>query len=160
MAKEIERKFLVKNNDWKNLVTKQTKIQQAYLNLDKERTVRVRIKNEEAFLTIKGITKGIERQEFEYKIPIKDAQAMLQICHKPIIEKTRFEVIYKNHLWEIDEFYGDNKGLIVAEIELKSTNEAFEKPDFIGTEVSDDSRYYNASLIQLPFCKWSTTQKS
>ena len=154
MAIEIERKFLLRNDNWKNLVNKQTKIQQAYLNLDKERTVRIRIKNDKAYLTIKGITKGIERLEFEYEIPIDEAEAMMQLCHRPFIEKIRYEITINQHTWEIDEFFGDNNGLIIAEIELQNENDFFEIPDFIGKEVSDDSRYYNANLIAHPFSEW------
>lgn len=154
MATEIERKFLLRNDEWKNLVNKQTKIQQAYLNLDKKRTVRVRIKGAHAYLTIKGINQGILRQEFEYEIPIDEAETMMQLCHRPFIEKIRYEVTINQHTWEIDEFFGDNEGLIVAEIELQNENENFEIPSFIGKEVSDDSRFYNASLISLPFSDW------
>lgn len=154
MATEIERKFLVKNNTWKDLAKKKTKIQQAYLNLDKERTVRIRIIGDEAFITVKGQNYGVVRKEFEYPIPIEDAEAMMLLCHKPFIEKIRYEIPLNNHIWEVDEFFGDNEGLIVAEIELNDENEAFEIPGFIGKEVSEDIKYFNASLIQLPFSKW------
>lgn len=154
MSQEIERKFLLKNTDWENLVVKQTSIKQGYLNSNKYRNVRVRITNNLAVLTVKGITQNMTRQEFEYEIPLEDAQALLSLCEKPLIEKTRYIVPYGNKIWEIDKFYGDNQGLIVAEIELSNEKEVFTIPNWVGEEVTQDTRYYNSSLITRPFKDW------
>ena len=154
MPLEIERKYLLSNDDWRKLVQKKMAIQQGYLNTDKERTVRVRIKKDKGILTIKGKTTGFARLEYEYEIPLKDAQELLKLCQN-LIEKTRFEVLYEGKLWEIDEFYGSNEGLILAEIELESEDEAFVLPDWIDKEVSHDARYYNSSLSKKPFGTWS-----
>lgn len=154
MSQEIERKFLLKNTDWENLVEKQTSIKQGYLNSNKYRNVRVRITNNLAVLTVKGITQNMTRQEFEYEIPLEDAQALLSLCEKPLIEKTRYIVPYGNKIWEIDKFYGDNQGLIVAEIELSNEKEVFTIPNWVGEEVTQDTRYYNSSLITRPFKDW------
>lgn len=154
MSKEIERKYLLKNNDWRKLSTSSFKIKQGYLNSNIERTVRVRRIGDKALLTIKSKNEGITRSEYEYEIPVKDAISLLDLCEKPIIEKTRSIVVFENKTWEIDEFEGENKGLIIAEIELSSENEKFILPDWIGKEVSDDVRYYNSSLILNPYCTW------
>jgi len=154
MAIEIERKFLLKNSDWKKLIDQSISIKQGYLNSHIERNVRIRLTNETALLTIKGKTDHTTRQEFEYKIPVKDAEALLKLCETPLIEKTRFIVKDHNRLWEVDVFEGDNEGLIVAEIELTSEDEALTLPDWIGEEVSHDPRYYNSSLIKDPFKSW------
>ncbi len=151
MGVEIERKFLIKNNSWQQQVSREISIQQGFLSRDKQRTVRVRIANNIGKLTIKGIAENATRQEFEYNIPLKDAQALIKICIPPIIQKTRFEVVENNLLWEIDVFDGDLKGLIVAEIELESENQEIEIPDWIGVEVTNDARYYNANLVKFPF---------
>ena len=154
MAKEIERKFLVKNMDWKTN-SQGIYYHQGYLNDEPERTVRVRIAGNKAFLTIKGISKGFSRDEFEYEIPLTDASEILnKLCFKPNIEKYRYRINYNNHQWEIDEFAGDNKGLIVAEIELQTEDEKFELPDWIGQEVTGDPRYYNSNLIKNPYLSW------
>lgn len=154
MGLEIERKFLLKNTDWRKLVEEENLIKQGYLNSNAERTVRVRVKNSKAFLTIKGKSQNTTRQEFEYEIPLEDAESLLKLCERPLIEKTRFIVKYQGKTWEIDEFEGENKGLTVAEIELSSEDERFQLPDWIGEEVSQDARYFNSSLIKKPFISW------
>lgn len=154
---EIERKFLVKNDSFKSLAAAKKKIAQGYLNTNPERTVRVRIANEKAFLTIKGKGNetGMTRFEWEKEIPVEEAKSLLELCEKGVIEKTRFEISSGKHLFEVDEFYGENVGLIIAEIELSDENEAFEKPDWLGKEVTNDERFYNAYLIKNPFKNWS-----
>lgn len=128
---------------------------QGYLSTDKARTVRVRIAGDEAFITIKGPASGISRPEFEYEIPVSDAAAMLdELCLKPLIEKHRYTLEYKGMQWEVDEFFGENRGLIVAEVELDSADQAVELPDWIGSEVTGDARYFNSSLITHPFSQW------
>lgn len=154
MSKEIERKFLVIGNAWKSL-GHSTVLRQGYLNDEKERTVRVRVAGDKGFLTVKGKNTGAVRAEFEYEIPVSDALAMLEtMALRPLIEKTRSVIEYAGHTWEVDEFTGDNAGLVVAEIELTDENEVFEKPDWIGDEVTGDARYFNSSLISRPFTKW------
>ncbi|MDO4938328.1 MAG: CYTH domain-containing protein, partial [Sutterellaceae bacterium] len=144
---EIERKFLVTGNAWKALGTP-TVFRQGYLNDEKERTVRVRVAGDKGFLTIKGKNTGAVRAEFEYEIPVEDAVKMLEtMALRPLIEKTRTVIVYGGHTWEVDEFMGDNAGLVVAEIELTDENEVFDKPDWIGEEVTGDARYYNSSLV-------------
>ena len=154
---EIERKFLVKNDRFKALATAKKEIAQGYLNTNPERTVRVRISNEKAFLTIKGKgnESGMTRFEWEKEIPFEEGKALLLLCEKGVIEKTRFEIPVGKHLFEVDEFYGENEGLIVAEIELSDESEAFEKPDWIGMEVTNDRRYYNAYLSKNPYSEWN-----
>ena len=154
MGVEIERKFLLKNEAWRAVVSKKTAIKQGYLNSHKERTVRVRIYGNQGILTIKCKTQQMTRPEFEYEIPVTEALELIKLCEQPIIEKTRFEVAINGKTWEIDEFYGQNKGLIVAEIELSSETETVVMPDWIGAEVTQDIRYYNSSLIAHPFENW------
>ncbi len=154
MGKEIERKFLVQNNIWK-INSPGTTVRQGYLNRDKNRTVRIRIYGNKACITIKGITRGISRSEFEYKIPKSDGELMLKdICEQPVIHKTRYEINYKKWIWTVDEFHGENKGLVVAEIELEKENDEFEIPVWIGKEVSFQAKYYNSNLIKKPFNTW------
>lgn len=154
MAKEIERKFLVKDESFK-LFSTGVLYRQGYLNRDKERTVRVRVAGELAYITIKGITNGIERLEFEYQIPMKDANELLEtLCVKPLIEKLRYKFVRDGHVWEVDEFIGENEGLIIAEVELKSTDEQVVLPDWVGKEVTGDIRYYNSNLVINPFKAW------
>lgn len=154
MAKEIERKFLVTNQDWKKEATG-TLYRQGYLSSVKERTVRVRIINDKAFMTVKGANSGITRLEFEYEIPLADATIMLDsLVEKPIIEKKRYKIKQDQLTWEVDEFLGDNVGLIVAEIELENEQQTFTKPAWIGQEVSDDQRYYNSNLVLHPYKNW------
>ena len=154
MAKEIERKFLVKNESFK-LFSTGVIYRQGYLNRDKERTVRVRVAGELAFITIKGLTNGMERLEFEYRIPLEDANEMLEtICVKPFIEKLRYKIMSDGHIWEVDEFIGDNEGLTVAEVELKSPEEHVIIPDWVGPEVTGDLMYFNSNLVINPFKNW------
>ncbi|MGD2136744.1 MAG: CYTH domain-containing protein [Gammaproteobacteria bacterium] len=153
MAREIERKFLVTTREWQSGDAQEYR--QGYLNLDKERTVRVRIAGEAAYLTIKGITQGATRREFEYAIPLADARELLtNLCHKPLIEKRRHKVRHGGLTWEVDEFFGDNAGLVVAEVELEDEDQPFERPPWLGEEVTDDPRYYNASLVDNPYRNW------
>jgi CYTH domain-containing protein len=154
MAREIERKFLVVGDEWRSGAAGKP-FRQGYLSTVKERTVRVRVTGDEALLTVKGITIGASRTEFEYPIPVDDATRMLdELCERPIISKTRFIVEHEGHIWEIDEFAGVNQGLVVAEIELARENEPFELPAWAGEEVTDDPRYFNANLISHPYTEW------
>ena len=154
MAKEIERKFRVAGDGWRDLAEGQV-FRQGYLSTVAERTVRVRTIAGSGFLTVKGLSIGATRAEFEYEIPITDADEMLDsLCEKPIIEKTRYRIPYEGFVWEVDEFAGVNAGLIVAEIELSHEDQAFPKPSWIGEEVTDDPRYFNANLIAHPFSAW------
>ena len=155
MATEIERKFLLKDSSWKKSADDGTAFSQGYLVGSKHASVRVRIQGKRAFLNIKSATIDITRQEFEYEIPLADASEMLEtLCEKPIIDKTRYLLKNENHIWEIDVFSGENEGLIVAEIELSDKAESFDKPDWLGAEVSGDARYYNVSLVKHPFKDW------
>ncbi len=154
MAKEIERKFLVKGDAWRSLA-EGVSYRQGYLNSQKERTVRIRTVGEKAYLTVKGPTRGVTRTEFEYEIPYEDCLAMLEeLAEKPIIEKKRYRIPAGSYVWEVDEFFGVNEGLILAEIELPSEDAVFEKPDWIGEEVSGDPRYFNSSLVANPYSVW------
>jgi len=154
MAQEIERKFLITGEAWRQLA-KGTAYRQGYLSTVKERTVRVRTIDDKGFLTIKGITVGATRAEYEYEIPAEDANEMLDdLCEQPIIEKNRYKVPLDGFVWEIDEFGGVNDGLIVAEVELESEDQEFNKPDWIGEEVTADTRYYNSNLIANPYKNW------
>mgnify|MGYP000432532544 CR=1 FL=1 len=155
MAQEIERKFLVKGN-FKPEVFKSTRIMQGYLSSVPERTVRVRINGEQGFITIKGKGNhsGIRRYEWEKEIPLNEAEELMKLCEPGVIDKTRYLIRSRNHVFEVDEFYGENEGLVVAEVELASENEPFEKPDFIGQEVTGDIRYYNSQLMKHPFKEW------
>lgn len=153
MGKEIERKFLVHGDAWRE--GEGAEYWQGYLCTDKERTVRVRTAGDRAWLTIKGITRGATRAEYEYEIPLEDGRQLLdELCAKPLIEKRRYRVTHDNLIWEIDEFFGDNEGLIVAEVELMSEDQAFEKPLWAGEEVTGDPRYYNANLVEKPYKQW------
>lgn len=153
---EIERKFLVKNTNFKAQATNKTKIVQGFLNTHKARTVRVRIKGDSGFLTVKGKTSesGLSRFEWEKQITLNEATSLLNICEPGVIDKIRYEVQVKNHTFEIDEFFGDNQGLIVAEVELNDENEPFEKPSWLGDEVTGNVKYYNSQLSKHPFCNW------
>lgn len=152
MAIEIERKFLTQGDAWRS--TPALYFCQGYLNRSKERTVRIRVADEQGFLTIKGANTGASRTEFEYEIPLGDAQQLLALCDGPLIEKYRRRITYAGMLWEVDEFLGDNEGLVVAEIELESESQTFAKPDWIGAEVTQDARYYNSNLSLSPFNSW------
>ncbi len=155
MAREIERKFLVVGDEWRKGAVG-THYRQGYLNSVKERTVRIRTVGDKAVLTVKGLTVGCTRMEFEYSIPFEDCGRMLdELAEKPIIEKTRYKIDNGDGFtWEIDEFHGVNQGLIVAEIELPSEDAPFRKPDWIGEEVSSDPRYFNSNLVACPYTTW------
>ncbi|WP_207262380.1 CYTH domain-containing protein [Desulfovibrio sp. Huiquan2017] len=154
MAKEIERKFLLVGDDWRGLADG-THYRQGYLNSAKERTVRVRTIDDKGFLTIKGITTGATRVEYEYEIPHAECTEMLDdLAEKPIIEKARYKIEFGGFIWEVDEFFGVNNGLVVAEIELSSEDQAFEKPSWVGEEVTGDPRYFNSNLVNNPYTTW------
>jgi adenylate cyclase len=155
MPCEIERKFLV-TGDFKTFSEKSYRITQGYLSTNKERTVRVRIKGNKGYLTIKGFASdsGLSRYEWEKEITVSEANELLMISEPGIIDKTRYLVKVENHVFEVDEFYGENEGLIIAEIELTTEDETFVKPTWLGEEVTGDNRYYNAMLIKWPFTKW------
>jgi adenylate cyclase len=154
MAKEIERKFLIKGDAWRSLA-KGTSYRQGYLNSAKERTVRIRTIDDKAYLTIKGLTVGATRSEYEYEIPLAECNAMLDtLAEKPIIDKNRYKVPFGGLTWEIDEFFGENAGLIVAEVELESEEQQFKKPEWVGEEVTGDPRYFNSNLINHPYTRW------
>ncbi|KAF0204047.1 MAG: adenylate [Bacteroidetes bacterium] len=155
MGKEIERKFLVKG-EYKHLAHKETRITQGYLCSVPERTVRVRTKGDRGFITIKGIgnASGASRYEWEKEIPETEVQELLKICEPGVIDKTRYQVKAGPHTYEIDEFYGENLGLTVAEVELSDENEAFEKPEWLGEEVTGQTKYYNSMLMKHPFTQW------
>lgn len=155
MAIEIERKFLVDKDKWAALSKPPGKpIRQGYLSSEPEKTIRIRIKGEEAYLTIKGKTEGFSRTEIECKIPVKEASEMLQHFADAVIDKERYEIPYRKHIWEVDVFHGKNEGLIVAEIELKDEDEVFDKPGWVAEEVTNDLRYYNSNLSLHPFSEW------
>lgn len=154
MATEIERKFLVSGNEWK-AQAQGLRLRQGYLSVDPARTVRVRAAGDQGWLTIKGITKGVSRAEYEYPIPGEDAHALLEtLCLEPVIDKTRYTLCHAGWRWEVDEFHGANAGLVIAEIELADEDEQFEHPPWLGREVSADPRYYNANLLRHPFKDW------
>ncbi len=154
MGREIERKYLLKNGDWRSNVTSEIEIRQGYLNSTPERIVRIRLQDEKGIITIKGKTKGITRLEYEYSIPYTDTLELLTLCELPIISKTRYIVIENEKKWEIDIFKEENKGLEVAEIELESEGEKIILPNWIDKEVSQDRRYLNSNLITNPFINW------
>lgn len=154
MGTEIERKFLVIGDEWRSL-GQGTVYSQGYLVSEPHRTVRVRIAGEQGFITIKGATEGISRAEFEYKIPVEDAKELLEtLCDRPFIQKTRYKIHSNGLLWEVDEFEGDNAGLILAEVELEDAEQAIDLPAWIGDDVSHDSRYYNSNLVKFPVSQW------
>jgi len=154
MGVEIEKKFLLTGSDWKQLA-EGTAYRQGYLSSVKERTVRVRTIKDKGFLTVKGVSIGATRLEYEYEIPFEDANALLdELCEKPLIEKNRYKIDFDGFVWEIDEFFGENKGLIVAEIELEEEDQRFEKPAWVGEDVTGDPRYFNSNLIKKPFSSW------
>lgn len=153
MGKEIERKYLVVGQDWKESAGG-TLFRQGYLNSAKERVVRVRTMGEAAAITVKGITVGATRLEFEYEVPRADAEQMLELCEQPIIEKTRYRIESGGLVWEVDEFHGVNQGLTVAECELDSEDQLVAKPDWVGEEVTGDPRYFNSNLIAHPYSTW------
>jgi len=154
-VEEIERKFLVADESWRDSVQVETPMRQGYLGGNSRSSVRVRVSGNNAWLNIKSLTVGVSREEFEYRIPVEDGQRMLDtLCDRPLIEKTRYQVPVGGHIWEVDVFDGANKGLVVAEVELGSPDEAFELPPWAGEEVSHDERYYNVSLATMPYRDW------
>ena len=159
---EIERKFLVRNDDYKRQAFSSSRIQQGYICSGHGRTVRVRIRDQRGFLTIKGPSdeNGMSRYEFEKEITLDEAQHLMELCEPGRIDKTRYLVKSGQHTFEVDEFYGENEGLVMAEVELQSEDEAYEKPDFIGLEVTGDRRYYNAHLLKHPFSAWGESAAS
>lgn len=156
MPIEIERKFRVTGTAWRTADGQ--RICQGYLNRDQHRTVRVRVAGAQAFLTIKGVTTGATRAEFEYAIPLADAEALLALCDGPLIDKVRHRVEHGGLLWEIDEFLGDNAGLVVAEVELASEDQPVALPPWVTEEVTTDSRYFNSSLATHPFNRWGPSK--
>lgn len=156
MATEIERKFLVTDESWRADADAGTPYRQGYIVGARHASVRVRLEGQAAYLNIKSATLGVRRLEFEYPVPLEDAQVMLEsLCNKPLIEKTRHRLRYGDHHWEIDVFSGDNDGLVVAEIELAHEAESFARPPWLGEEVSHEPRYYNVSLVDHPYKEWS-----
>ncbi|SEF59088.1 CYTH domain-containing protein [Flavobacterium urumqiense] len=153
---EIEKKFLVLNNSFKVAAFNKNRITQGYLSTVPERTVRVRIKGDKSYLTIKGLSNdtGMSRFEWEKEIPVDEAKKLLLLCEEGVIDKTRFEIKIDNHIFEVDEFYAENEGLIIAEIELDFETETFNKPNWLGEEVTKDKRYYNSYLSNHPYKKW------
>ena len=158
MGQEIERKFLVRGDAWRT--ENGIIIRQGYLHNEVDSNVRVRAKGKHAYLTIKGATVGITRLEFEYEIPLADANQMLdELCQKPLIEKIRHNVQMGRFTWEVDEFLGENAGLVVAEIELDDEKQGFPRPDWVGKEVTDDARYLNANLVKNPYSNWGKNNR-
>jgi adenylate cyclase len=159
MAQEIERKFLVDAKKWRRPADG-VRYRQGYLSTAKERTVRVRTAGDKAFLTVKGANVGAVRAEYEYAIPLTDANEMLdRLCQRPLIEKIRYRVPHQGMVWEVDEFDGVNRGLITAEVELKREDQAVATPDWAGREVTSDPRYFNANLVRRPFNEWDETER-
>lgn len=155
MGVEIERKFLLHSSDWRKEVTSKTPMKQGYLSRGAQSSVRVRIAGDQAKLSVKSTQDGISRLEYEYEIPMHDAEELLEhVAHRPLIDKIRYIVPWGTHRWEIDEFFGDNAGLLIAEIELESVDDEFEIPAWLGKEVSDDVRYYNSNLSEAPYGEW------
>lgn len=154
MAVEIERKYLVRDDGWKQGDPQGTRMAQGYLSREIGRTVRVRVAGERAWLTIKGAAEGISRAEFEYEIPAEEGNQLLALCEAAVIDKTRYLVQWAQHTWEVDVFHGENDGLVVAEVELSDESERPEIPGWVGDEVSDDRRYANSSLSRVPFSAW------
>ncbi|MDR2956097.1 MAG: CYTH domain-containing protein [Prevotella sp.] len=156
MPFEIERKFLVTGDSFKQEAHKSERIAQGYLSSVAERTVRIRIKGAKGYITIKGISNetGTSRYEWEKEIPVKDAEELLKLCEPGVIEKIRHYIAYGNHTFEVDEFHGNNEGLILAEVELSDENEPYERPEWLGKEVTGDKLYYNSFLSKNPYCNW------
>jgi len=155
MATEIERKFRVLDDGWRRDAAPGVRMRQGYLSGGEQSSIRVRVQGDEAFLNIKSATLGVRRHEYEYAIPRDDAEEMLDLlCARPLIDKVRYEVTHAEHVWEVDVFEGDNAGLVVAEIELASEDELFDKPAWAGEEVSHDPRYYNVCLVNHPYKEW------
>lgn len=160
MAVEIERKFLVTGDGWRRNIVRQESLRQGYLNRPGKASVRVRIQGDEAFLNIKQAVMGRERLEFDYGIPVEDAAEMLDaLCEPPLIEKTRYWVEDADFTWEVDVFHGENAGLVIAELELESSTQEFPRPDWLGREVTEEKRYYNVSLSERPYSKWTEEER-
>jgi adenylate cyclase len=160
MATEIERKFLLVSDEWRQQVSRAESFRQGYLSSSKRASVRVRIADNVATLNIKGMTLGVQRPEYEYEIPLPDAVELLDaLCERPLIEKTRHFIEFGGKLWEIDEFHGDNAGLIVAEVELDSPDEVITMPAWAGQDVSHLERYYNVRLTQYPYSQWLAEER-
>lgn len=160
MATEIEHKFLLVNDDWRKLINHSVAYRQGYLSNNKSASVRIRIASDMANINVKGMTIGLQRPEYEYPVPLSDAHEMLdQLCLRPMIEKTRHFVEYGGKIWEIDEFAGDNAGLLVAEVELKQIGEKFDIPDWAGRDVSGIERYYNVALVAYPYSQWTAEER-
>ncbi len=156
MGIEVERKFLVSDESWRDGVTSSTRIVQGYIAQTSSATVRVRVKGDRGFLTIKGSSVGVSRSEFEYEVPVADALAMLdELAQGPVIDKVRHLVPVGGHVWEVDVFAGENAPLVMAEVELTDSQEAFDRPDWAGAEVSDDQRYFNVNLARSPYSTWA-----
>lgn len=157
---EIERKFLITSEEFKNEAKKSIRIVQGFLNTDPERTVRIRIKGEQGFITVKGKgnTTGVSRFEWEKEISVLEAEQLLSLCEKGSIEKVRYEIPLGNHTFEVDEFFGENTGLFVAEIELNDENESFLKPNWLGKEITGESKYYNSQLSKKPYLSWQKSK--
>lgn len=157
MAQEIERKFLVKNESYREKAFSRSRIKQGYISSTRGRTVRVRIRDRKGYLTIKGASNasGTSRYEWEREIPLQEAEELMLLCEPGIIDKTRFLVQSGTHVFEVDEFYGENQGLVVAEVELQSEDECFEHPDFLGEEVTGQTKYYNSFLMKNPYTRWT-----
>jgi adenylate cyclase len=153
MGVEIERKFLLAGDGWRGLGVA-VSMRQGYLSSDKARVVRVRIEGDKAYITIKGKSVGATRGEWEYPVPVVDAEELLALCEQPLVEKVRTRIDAGRHTWEVDEFFGVNAGLLVAEIELASEDDVFDRPEWVGEEVTDDPRYYNSSLVKKPYSTW------
>ena len=156
MALEIERKFLVTGDEWRK--AEGTVLRQGYLSTHPERTVRVRVEGDKGTLDVKGITRGATRSEYEYDIPTEDAAELLRLCEPPLIEKVRRRLEHDGLVWEVDEFFGENQGLVVAEVELEHEDRPFTKPVWVGEEVTNDPRFYNANLVANPFTKWQNPE--
>jgi adenylate cyclase len=155
VAIEIERKFLLKDDSWRQHADAGTVYRQGYLIGAKQASVRVRIEGDKAFINIKSMTLGVSRLEYQYPIPVQDAEELLDtLCDKPLVEKTRYRIQHAGHEWEIDVFEGDNAGLVVAEVELSAVDEQLSLPDWAGIEVSSDPRYYNVNLVKHPYTTW------
>lgn len=161
MALEIERKFLLRSDEWRSQVAKRTLLRQGYLGASSRSSIRARIAGERAWLNLKSKRSGLSRLEYEYEIPVSDADEMLaELCEGPLVEKYRHELPFGAHVWEIDEFLGDNAGLIVAEIELGHESEVFERPNWLGPEVTHEARFYNFNLATHPFKSWSIDERA
>ncbi|WP_300790131.1 CYTH domain-containing protein [uncultured Bacteroides sp.] len=156
MSQEIERKFLIKDSSYRDMAFSSYRIIQGYICTDRGRTVRVRIRNEKGFLTIKGAStdNGLSRYEWEHEIPVEEARELMKLCQPGMIDKTRYLVKSGKHTFEVDEFYGENEGLVVAEVELGSVDEEYETPPFLGEEVTGQVKYYNSFLMKCPFKEW------